>query len=181
MRWYHERGNSVPLPSYVSVAFTNPEMSRRICKQRDLAIREMGRCVGALVVNKLAADVNSLKVLAHDDEIACISSITGTNSDAVKLLLTHTGAVELTNLVFLALDDSDDSSPGTVPTYLLDVVQQTFSALSHDLPRELREDMIRLTRTDTLMNGSDSECELVLSLLCVYCLKMHVRDFNSQG
>ena len=181
MRWYNERGNSVPLPSYVFVAFTNPEMTRRIRKQRDLAIREMGRCVGALIVNKLATDVGSLKVLVRDNEIACISSITGADSDAVKLLLSHPGAIELTNLLFLTLDDLDDTSPGTVPTYLLDVVQQTSSALSHDLPPELKRAMIRITRTDTFMNGSDSECELVLSLLRVYCLMWHVRDFTSQG
>ncbi|KAF8256975.1 hypothetical protein EI94DRAFT_1761550 [Lactarius quietus] len=153
MRWYNERGNSVPLPSYVCVAFINLEMTRRIYEQRDLAIREMGRCVGALVVNKLAADVDSLKVLVRNDEISCLSSILGTNSDDVKLLLSHPGAVQFTNVLFLGLNDFDDS-PGTVPTYLLDVFQQTCSTLSHDLPLEFK-DMVRLTQTDTLMNGSD--------------------------
>ncbi|KAF8269057.1 hypothetical protein EI94DRAFT_1726131 [Lactarius quietus] len=153
MRWYNERGNSVPLPSYVCVAFTNPEMTRRIYKQRDLAIREMGRCVGALVVNKLAADVDSPKFLVRNDEISCLSSILGTNNDDVKLLLNNPGAVQFTNVLFLGLNDFDDS-PGTVPTYLLDVFQQTCSTLSHDLPHEFK-DMVRLTQTDTLMNGSD--------------------------
>jgi hypothetical protein len=156
MRWYNERGNSVPLPSYVCVTFINPEMSRRIRKQRDLALREMGRCVGALVVNKLAADVTSLKVLVSNDEIACISSILGTSSDSVRLLLSHPGAVEFTNAIFLALDDFDDCSPRAMPTYLLDMVQQTSSTLSHELPLELKA-MMRLTQTDTLMNGTDRE------------------------
>jgi hypothetical protein len=189
MRWYNERGNSVPLPSYVCVAFTNQEMTRRIREQRDLTVREMGRCVGALVVNKLAADVNSLKILVRDDEIACLSAILGTNSDAVELLLRYPGAVELTNVVFLALDDLDDSSPGTVPMYLLDVLQQTSSSLYHDIPPELKamirptqtdtsanltgsgRAMIRLTQTDTLANltGSDSECELVSSSVSIDC------------
>ncbi|KAH9056367.1 hypothetical protein EDB87DRAFT_1238862 [Lactarius vividus] len=44
-RAYNEPGNSVPLPSYVFIAFTNPEMTRRIRKQRDLAVRVIGRCV----------------------------------------------------------------------------------------------------------------------------------------
>jgi hypothetical protein len=61
-RQYNEPGNSVPLPSYVCIAFTNPEMTRRIREQRDLAVRVIGRCVEALVVNKLAADIKSRNV-----------------------------------------------------------------------------------------------------------------------
>jgi hypothetical protein len=54
--WYFTRGynvprNFVPLPSYVYVAFTNPAMTRRIHEERDLAVRAIGRCVRALVVN----------------------------------------------------------------------------------------------------------------------------------
>ncbi|KAH9071587.1 hypothetical protein EDB83DRAFT_258953 [Lactarius deliciosus] len=36
-REFNEPQNSVPLPSYVRAAFTNPEMTRRIREERDLA------------------------------------------------------------------------------------------------------------------------------------------------
>jgi hypothetical protein len=116
-RGYNERGNSVPLPSYVCIAFTNPEMTRRIREERDLAVRVIGRCVEALVVNKLAADINSRSVPVSNDELACLSAILGTKSDDVMLLLNHPGAIEFTNMIFLALDDSTPTHE-TVPSYV---------------------------------------------------------------
>ncbi len=162
-REYSERGSSVPLPSYVCIAFTNPEMTRRIREEQDLTVRVIGRCVEALVVNKLAADINSRDVSESvtDDELACLSAILGSKSDDVMLWLDHPGAIEFTNMVFLALDDFYSFTLETVPSYVLDVVQQTFSALSQALPPELNT-MMRLNQTDTLMNVSDGQCELVL-------------------
>ena len=58
-RQFNKPGNSelVPLPPYFPIAFTNPEMTRRIREERDLAVRVAGRCLEALVVNKLVADI----------------------------------------------------------------------------------------------------------------------------
>src|ERR1700677_2527717 len=103
-RGHSERGNSVPLPPFVCVAFTNPEMTHRIRKQRDLAVRVIGRCVEALVVNKLAADIHSRSTPVSSDELACLSAILGTKSCDMMLLLNHPGAIEFTNMIFLALD-----------------------------------------------------------------------------
>ncbi len=158
-REYNEPGNSMPLPSYVCIAFANPEMTRRIREERDPAGRVIGRSVEALVVNKLAADINSCNVpVSNDsDELACLSGILGAKSEDVMLLLSHPGAIEFTNMVFLALDDLYSSPLGTVSSYVLDVVQHTFSALSQALPPELNTEM-RLNRIDTLMNASDGQC-----------------------
>ncbi len=160
-RAFNQLGNSVPFPSYICIAFTNPEMTRRIREKRDLAVCVIGRCVVALVVNKLAADINSRNVPASNAELACLSAILGTKSDDLMLLLSHPGAIEFTNMVFLALDDFYSFPLGTVPSYVLDVVQQTSSTLSRSLPPELNAEM-RLNQTDTLMNVSDGQCELVL-------------------
>ncbi len=97
-REYNESGNSVPLPSYVCIAFTNPETTRRIREQCDLAVRVIGRCVEALVVNKLAADMNSRNVLVSNDELAYLSAILGTESHDVRLCLSQPGTIELLNL-----------------------------------------------------------------------------------
>ena len=159
-REYNEHGNTLPLPPYVCVAFTNPELSRRIHKQRDLAVRVIGRCVEVLVVNKLAADINSRNVPVRNYELACLSAILGTESDDVTLLLSRPGAIELTNLFFLALDDYDSFTPGIIPPYTLDVVQQTSNALYLALPSE-RNAKVRLNQENTLINISDGECKLV--------------------
>ena len=136
-------------------------MSHRICKQRDLAVHVIGRCIGVLVVNKLSADINSRNVPVSSDELACLSTILGTNSDDVMLLLSRPGAIEFTNMVFLTLDDSYSVTLGTVPSYMLDVVHQTSNALSRALPSELNAKM-PLDQTILTMNISDGECGLVL-------------------
>jgi hypothetical protein len=81
----NEHGNLVPLPSYMCIAFTNPELTRRIHEERDLAVRVIGRCVGALVANKLVADIKSRRIPVSRDELACLSAVLGTKSDDVKL------------------------------------------------------------------------------------------------
>ncbi|KAH9071447.1 hypothetical protein EDB83DRAFT_2364006 [Lactarius deliciosus] len=161
-RGYNESGDSAPFPAYVRIAFTNPELTRCIREQRDIAVRVVGRCIGALVVIKLATDIKSRDIPVTDDELACLSAILGTRSDEVIRLLGHPGAIEFTNMVFLALDDFD-STFGTVPSYVLDVVQQTSSALSHDLPPELKP-VMRLRQTNTLMNASDGTSSLTGNL-----------------
>ena len=167
----------MPFPSYVCVAFTNPEMTRRIREERDFAVRVIGRCVEAMVINKLAADFNPRNVLVTHDKLACLSAILGAKSDDVKLLLHNPGAVEFTKMVFLALDNFYSFTPETVPSAITDVVQETFNILSQALPAELNVAMPP-DDTDTLMNVFNGQCELVLqSRLC--CLKICVRDLIS--
>ena len=151
-REHIESGNSVPLPSYVYGAFSNPEMTRRIHKDTDLITGVIGRCIGALVVNKLAAD--NAQVPVNDDELACLSAILGTKSHDTERLLRNPGAIEFTNMVFLTLHDLHSFTHQTVPSYMLDVVQQTSSVLCQALPHELNVKM----QTETQMNVSDGQC-----------------------
>ena len=167
------------LPSYVCAAFTNPEMTLRIRKQRDLAIRVVGRCAEALVVNKLAADIYSRSLSVSNGELTCLSAILGTKGHDMIFLLSFPGAIEFTNSVFLALDNLDSFTLETIPSYLLRVVHQTSSALSRALPPEL-DAALRLSQTSTLMNLSDGECELELWSL-LDCLKNYVRNIISHG
>jgi hypothetical protein len=172
----YKRGNSVPLPSYVRIAFTNPEMTRRIREERDPGVRIMGHCVKALIVNKLAADISSRNARVTKDELACLSAILGTKSDDVMLLLHHPGAVEFTKMVFLALDNFY-STLETVPADISNMVQETFSILSQALPAELNVAMPS-DQTDTLMDGFDGQCEPVPQSR-LNRLKIHIRGLTS--
>ena len=176
IRVYNEPGTSVPLPPYVRIAFTNPEMTRRIREQRDLDVRVIGRCVEALVVSKLAADINSHRVQVGNEELACLSAILDTKSDDVKLLLQNPGAIEFTNTIFLSLDNFYSFTLGMVPSDISDVVQETFSILSHALLAVA----MPLDHTDTRTNVFDGQCEPVPQSR-LRCLKMHIRDLISHG
>ena len=155
-REYNNPQGSVSFPSFVRIAFTNPVMTplSHIHKDADLAVRVMGRCVGALVASKLAADINSRFDPVSDDELACLSAMLGTRSDNVVPLLRYPGAIEFTNMLFLSMADMDTGF-ARVPSDLPDVVQQTFDILSRALPAELSARM-QLDQTDTLVNASDS-------------------------
>ncbi|KAF8269068.1 hypothetical protein EI94DRAFT_1047295 [Lactarius quietus] len=169
---YNESGHTAPLPSYICIAFANPEMTRRIREEHDLAVRVIGRCVEALVVSKLAADIKSRNVSASDDELACLSAILGTKSDDVKLLLRHPGAIEFTNMVFLALDDFYSFTLETMPLFVLEVVQKTFDFLSGALPGMNRErnyfstmnTEMRPKPTDRLIGVSQSTSSLTAAM-----------------
>jgi hypothetical protein len=160
-RTFNQLGNSMPLPSNRRVAFTNLETIRRIRKQHDFAVRVVGRCVEALVVSKLAADINSRRVPVSTNELACLSAILGTKSHDVILLLSHPGSIEFTNIVFLALDSFYTSASARVPSDVPAVVQQTLGILSQALPAEWKVAML-LHQTDSPMNVSDGQCEPVL-------------------
>ena len=123
-------------------------MTRRICEERDLDVRGIGRCVEALVVNKLAANINSRRVKASESELACLSAILGTKSDDVKRLLHNPGAIVFTNIIFLILDNFYSFTLGMVPSYISDVVQETFRIISQAPPAVA----MPLDQTDTLMN-----------------------------
>ena len=157
-REYNERGTSMPLPSYVYITFASPAVTYRIRKHTGLDVDLIGRCVEALIVNKLAGDINSRNIPVNVNELECLSVILCTKSDDVMLLLRYPGAIEFTNMVFLAWAIIGHSSSAGVPSDVLDVVQQTFGILSQAFPVELNARM----RLDTLMNISNGQCELVL-------------------
>ena len=116
---YIKRGNSIPLPSYVYIAFTHPKITRRILEKvekDDIAAHVTRRCVGALVVNKLAADINLRILPVNDAELACLSAILGIDSEDVTLLLSHPGGVQFANMVLLVLLEDIHDPPSWIPT-----------------------------------------------------------------
>ncbi|KAH9056346.1 hypothetical protein EDB87DRAFT_1637418 [Lactarius vividus] len=138
VRAYNQPGNSVPLPPHVLIAFASPTMTHRIRTERDVVARVIGRCVEALVVQKLVAGVGSntrSNVQIGDEQLACLSAIFGTKGHDVKLWLHLSGIVELANMVSLqvALGDVSSLDVNALSSDVLDVVQQTLSNLSQAL------------------------------------------------
>ena len=161
VRAFNEPGNSVPLPSFITAAFSNPKMTLRIREQCSLAVRNTGRCVEALVVNKLITDLNSRADSIKDMELECISAILGAGDDEVTLLLRHQGVMELTNITYLTFANIVDFSSAIVPSDVLNTIQQTFDVLYRALPAESSVKR-QLNQTDTLMNISGGQYELLL-------------------
>ena len=139
-RAFNQLGNSIQLPSDNYIAFLNPEVTRHIRSHPDSTVRVIGYCVMALVVNKLAADINARILPASDAELACLTAILGTDSQDVTHLLSHPGAIQFANTTFHIMNNIYDSS--WKPTSdVLDVVHQTFSILSRALPGQLDTEM----------------------------------------
>jgi hypothetical protein len=166
--------NSAPLPFDITIAFANPEIADGKAWANDLVAHEIGRCVGALIVNKLAADIDLRTNPIRDVELECLSAILGIKSSDIMLLLRHPGAIEFANIVFLSMAAIDSSASTRVPSDFPDVVQQTFGILSQALPAELNT-TIRLDQKDTLMNASDGQCKVIL-LSCLRGLKVCFSD-----
>ena len=157
----NQTGNSVPLPPSMYIAFSNPELLRHICGQRDPASRVIGRCAGALAVSKLAADIGSRTVSASDKEVACLSAILGTEGRSVRLLLRQPGAIALANIFTLVFDEAGTWITDAVPSDALDVVQETLATLSQGLPvQEVAE--LQLEQTIAMFRDSDGKFEHIL-------------------
>jgi hypothetical protein len=153
-REYIQRGSSIPLPSYVHIAFTQPRIAHFINKKGDIAITThvTRRCVEALVVNKLSVDINARTHPANDAELACLSAILGTKSQDLTHSLRYPGAIQFANLLFL-MDDVYDTLRWNPTSDVLDEIRQTLTILSQTLPARSDSEM-SLDLTDTLMEVS---------------------------
>ncbi len=151
---FHNFGNVVPLPSF----FIDPNLICHIPWIHDATPREIARCVGALVVNKLVTDIHSRDTPVSNLELTCLSTILQSNSDNVTRLLRHPGAIEFTNIVFLALHNITLLGSNMMSSDVLDVVRQTFATISRILPPELNATM-QLDQPDTSTDVSHGECE----------------------
>ncbi|KAI9467265.1 hypothetical protein BJY52DRAFT_1237405 [Lactarius psammicola] len=184
-RAFNQSGKSVPLPSDICIAFSNPKTTPLVREERDFSVRVIGRCAGALVVNKLVADlrVHSGTISASDARLTCLSAILGTKIHDVQPLLSHLGAIEFTNIVFLALDDVSPFHPDRVPSDVLEVIKQTFSTLTQALPVGPDAEM-RLDQTNILMDVSDgisyltAEMYSSVSRICLESLWSFTRAYN---
>ena len=134
---YTERGNSIPLPSYVYIAFTHAGVTRRIYGGDDITAHVTGRCVGALVVNKLVADIKSGTIPVNDAEIECLSAILHSESRDVRLCLAQPGIIELLNMASLVLVHVDFFKASDAPLDL----HQTLEILSQAVPPQENTEM----------------------------------------
>ena len=182
--WYFTREsnkseNLMPLPSYIRAAFANPEMTRRLREERDLAVRVMGRCVQALVVKKLTADIRSRNApINTGDELVCLSIILGTESHEASLCLGQPGTIELVNLASLALGDVSSLRADQMPPDTRSVFQQTFTTLSPTLPVQGNAGLA-LGQTIPLVNVSDDKYESTIVHRLNDLLKMCVPSSSS--
>ncbi|KAF8260601.1 hypothetical protein EI94DRAFT_887400 [Lactarius quietus] len=159
------------------------EVTRHIGIEQDQASRVMGRCIGALVVNNVTARKKS-----HIGEkaLACLSAILGANRRDVKLWLTQPGTIELVNMVFFAFSDIGFLSTDAVPSYVLDVVSQTFKILSNALPAEF-EYQLQLDQTHALVVIPTGTSPILgdmfknLAFRCLINLWRCVRTYNQPG
>ena len=120
----------------------------------DFAALVIRHCVGALVVNKLAADISSRKVAVGDPELACLSSILDSESRDVRLCLTEPGTVDLVNAAFLAFGYGGSSKSSDVSRDAHDVLRQTLGILSQALPAQENTES-QSDQTAVLSNISD--------------------------
>jgi hypothetical protein len=175
---YNECGSMVPLPSSVYVAFANPEMTRRIRKQQDLAARTIGHCIGALVVNKLTGDINSRNVPASGEELACISAILGTQSHDVRFCLSRPGTIELLNLTSLASGDVSSFHTYQMLPNMHSLFQETLDTVSQALPAQVTA-RLPLNEVVALANVSDNNFERAIVSRHHSLLKMCVPGMSS--
>jgi hypothetical protein len=150
---YNQPNVYKPLPSYFPSTLASPEMIRLIQLEQDPVSRATGHCFGALLVMKLVADAkprtNSNVEISHD-KLACLSTILGAESHDLKLWLGRPYAVELANILSLILSEIDPFLSDTVPSKVLDMMQQTYNILAWTLPAEL---------SAKLTNYADGQCK----------------------
>src|SRR6266404_6330403 len=179
MRDHNERGISLPLPSYVCVAFTNPAMAHPKPRHSDLTSRVMIHCIRALVVNKLAAVVNSRTDPIGDDELACIATVLDLESSDVELCLRQPGTIELVVMTSLAFGYLDSEGAIDVPLDAHDVLQHTLNIVSQSLPaQENVEQQLDYSQTAALAGISGGKFERVI-VLCFHNLLETCRLGNS--
>ncbi|KAH8981018.1 hypothetical protein EDB92DRAFT_218944 [Lactarius akahatsu] len=157
-RAYVKRGNSIPLPSYICIAITYPEITRRIHEEGDVAAHVLRRCVEALVVNKLATDMNGRTPPVNDAKLVCLSSILDSERRDVRLCLTQPGVLGLVNLAPFVLGPVGCLKIDNLPLESRDILKQTLGILSHALPARLNA-QLQQAQTIALFNISDDRFE----------------------
>ncbi len=174
LRKFNECGSSSPLPSYVRAAFTNPEMAHPKIRDTDVAAHMMVHCIGALVVNKLAADIKSRNDTVTNEELACLSTILGIQCRDVELCISQPGAIELANMISLMLGDVGTLVADTVPSGVLDLIQQTLRVLSQSVRPQENIELVQLDDQMTIIDGSDGRFERVLLSNILNLLDTHM-------
>jgi hypothetical protein len=170
---YHQLAPSKLLPSHFFLDFATPEIIRYIQTETDPVAHMIGCCFQALVVAKVADYIKSLTdsdVELRNKALACLSAILGTETGDLSIWMEMPGTIELVNIVLLAFGGigslATDTKTDTVPSYVLDVVPQTFSILSQALPAEINTGL-KLDQIDARKDTPDGQCNLILLIAVV--------------
>ena len=147
---YHQPDISEPLPSYFPSNLASPEIIRLIHVEQDPVSRATGRCFGALVVMKMAADIRSradLNLPIRDEELACLSAILDAEDPNLRTWFSRPCAIELANMISLISTEIDFLFSDTVSSEseVLDMMQQTYNILTRTLPAELSAKLTNFT------------------------------------
>jgi hypothetical protein len=148
IKWY---------PSYFPCALASPGIIRRIQTEKDPTSRLLGLCFSALVTG-LVAGIGSCtdsKLKIGDDELACLSTILGTQIHDVRFILKRPGTVELACMVSITLGDVGSLGVNTLPSGVREVAQQTLAILSEGAK-------LQLDPSITKANFLDKEFDFVI-------------------
>ncbi|KAI9461984.1 hypothetical protein BJY52DRAFT_1415340 [Lactarius psammicola] len=130
-----------PLSSYVRTTFADPELTRRIQSEKDIAAHLIGRSFGSLVVKKLARDIGSRTIRVDPEivtaELMCLAAILDKTSAEVATWLSQPGAISRENIVSLTSSGVDTlNDPNKrVPSEVLDIFLMTLDILFTEDPR----------------------------------------------
>ncbi|KAF8260780.1 hypothetical protein EI94DRAFT_1747566, partial [Lactarius quietus] len=148
--WYSVKAysqNSESLPSHFPLP--SSDMIRHLQIEQDPTAGMIGRCFIALIARKLAADVNlrHLEVRVRDAKLESLSAILGRTRAELEILLSHSGAIGLANIVSLTSSVLNTLFTEEVPSAeVLGMFQATvdillaedfLSSLDADLPQNL--------------------------------------------
>ncbi|KAN0137384.1 hypothetical protein V8E53_004829 [Lactarius tabidus] len=145
---YHQTGTFKPMPSYFPSTLASPEVIRLIQLEQDPISRVTGRCFGALVVMNLAAGIRSSaysNIQISDEELECLTAILGTENPDLKLWVSEPYTFEVANILSLIFSEIDILLSRTVPSEVLDMMQQTYGILARTLPAELNATLTNYT------------------------------------
>ena len=124
---------------FSTLGVASPEFIHLFQSEQDRNSRVMGRCMGALAVMKLMAEVRSnsdLRFQIGNDVLACLSTILNTESDDMKYCLECPDAVELATIASLVLGDFGPFGVFGLKQIVEEVVRGTYAILCKAPPTE---------------------------------------------
>ena len=153
-----ESGDSISLPYYLYVSLAHPGITRFILEKGDITSRVIRYCVGALIINNIATDINARPLPVNDAELECLAAVLDTTNQDVTNLLSHSGAIRFVNMVCLI--ENVYEHPSWDPSIAPDIVRRTFDILVQSLPAQLDTE-IQLDLTDTLVEVAEGQLKLI--------------------
>jgi hypothetical protein len=134
---YNRPTTTTSLPPYVRKTFANPEMTRRIQSEEDIAARLIGRCFSSLVVKKLTQDISThpdRDPLVKQAQVSCIATILDKSDEDVAVLLDQPGVICLANIISLVSNEMKTLAKERVPSEVQDILLKTLDILFVDDP-----------------------------------------------